>query len=208
MKPKINNLVSLMMLFLSSCSSLKIPERVFLDSSLRKDSPPDWVNDSKVAWEKNERVFLKSSFTARGNERVGGCFDLARLDAKEKLLSEIKNEVKGSLDNAQQSISENAEAVLGKVRTASFEGNVRGLRFSEEYFERYLIGENERLNCHVLAEITLSDYNHLKQEVLNQLVQVDPKVREAITEKQINFFAPKTESRTPAEVPTAEASKE
>lgn len=195
MKTNKNSLITLMVLGLSACTSLKTPQRVFLDSTLKKDSPPDWVNQVKVSWEEKEKVFLRASFTARGNERVAGCFDLARLDAKEKLLSEVNNDVRGSLDNAQQSISENAEAVLGKVRTASFEGKVRGLRFSEEYFERYLIGDTERLDCHVLGEMRLSDYNNLKRAVVDELAQVDSRVKEAITKKQINFFEPKKQER-------------
>jgi len=180
---------------LLGCSSLKVPQRVFLDSSLKKDSPPDWANQLKVAWEEGDKIFLHAQFTARGNERVAGCFDMARLDAKEKLVSEISNDVRGSLDNAQQSINEEAEIVLGKVRTSSFEGKVRGLRFAEEYFERYLIGENERIDCHVLSEMKLSDYNQLKKSVVEDLVQVDTRLKEAITKKQIDFFDAKKPDR-------------
>jgi len=195
MKETKKSLITLFTLGLSACTSLKTPQRVFLDSTLKKDSPPEWVNQVKVSWEEKDKVFMRSSYTARGNERVAGCFDLARLDAKEKILSEVNNDVRGSLDNAQQSISENAEAVLGKVRTASFEGKVRGLRFSEEYFERYLIGDTERLNCHVLGEMKLSDYNDLIRAVVDELAQVDSRLKEAITKKQIDFFEPKKQER-------------
>ena len=206
MKEIKKSLISILTLSLSACSSLKVPQRVFLDSTLKKDSPPEWVNQVKVSWEDKDKVFMRSSYTARGNERVAGCFDLARLDAKEKVLSEVNNDVRGSLDNAQQSISENAEAVLGKVRTASFEGKVRGLRFSEEYFERYLIGETERLNCHVLGEMKLSDYNDLKRAVVVELSRVDARLKEAITKKQIDFFESKKQERVPAEKEATEES--
>jgi len=206
MKEIKKSLISILTLSLSACSSLKVPQRVFLDSTLKKDSPPEWVNQVKVSWEDKDKVFMRSSYTARGNERVAGCFDLARLDAKEKVLSEVNNDVRGSLDNAQQSISENAEAVLGKVRTASFEGKVRGLRFSEEYFERYLIGDTERLNCHVLGEMKLSDYNDLKRAVVDELSRVDARLKEAITKKQIDFFESKKQERVPAEKEATEES--
>jgi hypothetical protein len=201
-----NTFITLAVLSLSACSSLKVPQRVFLDSTLRKDSPPEWVNQVQVAKEENDKIYFRASYTARGNERIAGCFDLARLDAKEKILSEVNNDVRGSLDNAQQSISENAEAVLGKVRSASFEGKVRGLRFSEEYFERYLIGDTERIDCHVLGEMKLSDYNNLKREVVDELAQVDSRVKEAITKKQIDFFEPKKQERVPAEKEATEES--
>lgn len=204
MKAPRKPLLSLFFLGLSACSSMKIPQRVFLDSSLKKDSPPDWVHETKVSWEEKDKVHLRSSYTARGNERIAGCFDLARLDAKEKLLSEVNNDVRGTLDNAQQSISENAEAVLGKVRTASFEGKVRGLRFSEEYFERYLIGDTERIDCHVLGEMKMSDYNNLKRAVIDELAQVDFRVKEAITKKQIDFFESTKQERVLAEKETTD----
>jgi len=201
-----NTFITLAVLGLSACSSLKVPQRVFLDSTLRKDSPPEWVNQVQVAKEENDKIVFRASFTARGNERIAACFDLARLDAKEKILSEVNNDVRGSLDNAQQSISEDAEAVLGKVRTASFQGKLRGLRFSEEYFERYMIGDTERIDCHVLGEMKLSDYNNLKRSVVDDLARVDTRVKEAITRKQIDFFESKKQERVPAEKEATEES--
>ena len=175
-------------LLFTACSSMDIQKRRFLDSTSHLDSPPEWVNSTKATWENKEKVFIRSSYSVKGNERVNGCYDLAKLDSKEALLSEISNDVKGSLDNAQQSISEDAEVVLGKVRTGEFGGRVMGMRFSEQYFERYLVGQVERVDCHVLAEIKAGDYNRIKREIVDKIVSVDPRLKEAITKKQVDFF--------------------
>lgn len=159
--------------------------KVILDSSPNR---PSWVGTNTMTWQEDGKLFLKAIHTVRGNERLNGCYDLAKLDAKEQLLGEIANDVKGSLDNAQESISEQAEVVLTKVRSSEYEGQISGLRFSEQYFERYQIGDNERIDCHVLSEMTTADYNKTKQAVVNKVVAVDPRIKEAIAKKNINFF--------------------
>ena len=157
-------------------------------SSTHTDSPPAWVKSTKTSWAEADKVFINAGHSIRGDERVDACFDLARFDAKELILSEIANDVKGSLDNATQSISENAEVILGKVRSGEFSGKLTGLRFLEQYYERYAIGETERVDCHTLASISKADYDHVKQSVLYKLVEADPRLKEAITNKQVNFF--------------------
>lgn len=166
-----------------------------MDSSTHKDSPPDWVEEMRLTWEKGDKVMFRSVHTVRGDERVNGCFDLAKLDARETLLTEMATDIKGSLDNAQQSLNENAEMVLGKVRSGEFKGRIQGMRHLEQYFERYRIGTDERIDCHVLSEITKTDYAELKRKVVNRIEEVDPRLKDAITKKQVEFF----ESRTPAE---------
>ncbi len=188
--------IALLSLMATGCSSLSlIPTgRLFLDSSSHEDSPPHWVRGTKAIWEKDGVVYFRSSHQIRGDERVNGCFDLARFDSKEALLSEIANDVKGSIDNAQQSISENAEVVLGKVRSGEFNGRILGLRFAEEYYERYVVGEAERVDCHVLGQIRQADFDQIKRTVVSGVVAVDARLREAIARKHIDFF-----NRAPAD---------
>lgn len=173
----------------TSCSSLVAPKgRVFLDSTTHNDSPPDWVKSLKSSWEKDKQIFVKVTHTIRGDERVNACYDLVAMDAKERILSELANEVRGSLDTAVDSISEDAEVVLGKVRSGEFSGRITGLRINEQYFERYLIADTERVDCHILAQISASDYNTLKRQVVHQVAKADPRIREAIANKQAQFF--------------------
>lgn len=182
------------LLYLGACStgpSKSGSGREFLDSSTHKDELPDWGKSTKLTWSKENKIFSKSMHSIRGDERVNGCIDLAKLDAKENLLSEISTEVRGSIDNAQQSISENAETILGKVRSAEFAGKITGLKFTDEYFERYKIDGTERVDCYVLSEISNSDYDRIKRSVVEKVLEVDPRLKEQITKKQIDFFSQK-----------------
>ena len=182
-------------LFLASCSTKIIKPKVVLDSS--SSIKPKWTNSSKTAWEEKGKIYLKATHTVQGNERANGCIDLAKLDAKEDIISEIQNEIRGSLDNAQESISEDAEVILGKARSAEFSGKISGLRFIESYWEKYQIrGKDQKLTCHVLAQIKMRDYMQTKRAVVNKVMTADPKLREAVTKKQINFFSPRQPANT------------
>lgn len=200
MKLHKSKLFLLSALISASCSTS--PKRVVLDTSGDK---PAWTESSKLIWEKDGFVMLKASYTVRGNERPNGCIDLAKLDAKENLISEIKNEVKGSIQNAQESISEDAEIVLGKVRSSEFEGSISGLRFDESYWERYQISDaDQKVQCHVLAKMKKDDYLSTKLSIVNKVAAVDPRLKEAITQKQIDFFS----SSKPIDVPQRDPSDE
>lgn len=174
-------------LFIGGCASTGV-KRVFMDSTTHSDDLPDWAKSTKTSWEKDNKIYMKATHQVRGNERVAGCYDLARLNAKEAMLSAIANDVRGRIDNAQQSISENAEIVLSKVRTGEFDGRLIGFKINEEYYERYKVEENEKIDCYVLGEIKQSDYDQVKRAVVDRVVAVDPKLKEAIKNKQVDFF--------------------
>lgn len=165
-------------------------QRVWMDSSTHEDAAPDWTRGLSPIWEKGDKVWVHTQQTVRGDERVNGCMDLARLDAREILLTEIASDVRGSIDSAQQTLSENAELVLGKVRTGEFRGRITGLRHTEEYFERYRIANAERIDCHVLSEITAEEFAKLKRNVGEEIRKIDARVRDAVSRKQAEFFLP------------------
>ena len=178
-------------IFIGGCSSTS-SHRVVLDSSGDK---PNWVDGSKLTWNEGDKVYFKVMHQVRGNERLNGCYDLAKLDAGENIMTEVAADLKGSIDNAQQSISEDAEVVLGKVRTSEYKGRLTGLKVTEQYFVRYRIDQDpDRIDCFVKAEISQTDYDTVKKSVLDRIVAVDPKLKEAITAKQINFFSPEKAS--------------
>ena len=141
---------SLVFTFITACSSTG-PKKVVLDQSSKKK--PSWAESSKLSWKKKNHIFFKSAHTIRADERANGCIDLAKLDTKENLISEVKDEIKGSIDNAQQSISVDAEVVLGKVRSSGFEGAISGLRFTESYWEKYELSNGEA-SYHLLCFIS------------------------------------------------------
>src|SRR5208282_4350077 len=66
--------------------------RVFLDSSTHEDALPTWAKDNKIVWEANGKVYFHSTHTVLGSQSVDGCYDLAKLDGTEKLLSEIADD--------------------------------------------------------------------------------------------------------------------
>lgn len=179
--------------FLAGCASTGV-KRVFIDSTTHSNDLPDWAKSTKTSWDKENKIYLKATHQVRGNERVSGCYDLARLDAKEAILSAIANDIRGRMDNAQQSISENAEVVLSKVRTGEFDGRLTGFRISEEYYERNKIDEIEKIDCYVLGEIKQADYDQVKRAVIDKVVAVDPKIKEAIQQKQVDFFSKENKS--------------
>lgn len=176
--------------FETACSTLSVMDkRVFLDSTLHEDSPPSWVKSTQTREEKSGTIRIRSTHTVRGNERVNGCFDLARLDAREVILTEIAADLRGRLDEAQQSLSESAELVLTKSRSQTFEGKLNGMKFNEEYFERYRIGDQERIDCFVQAEMSTADYQTLKRAIVDKVTAADPRLKATVLARQIQFFS-------------------
>jgi len=193
MKKKLLVLIlSVGVLAIASCSTTGA--RKITDSSGDK---PSWVKSSKIGWEENNKVFTRGTSTVKGDQRVDACYDLARLEAREALVSEIQVYIKGIIDNHFQSMSENAEILLSKSRTSEFAGQVSGLRMSERYFERYIVSDNERVECQVLSEISMKDYDRTKRLIVDKIQEADPKIKEAIKQKHIDFFAaPKKDETT------------
>lgn len=168
-----------------ACSSA--PKRVLLDSSVPKK--PDWTKEAKISWKKDKHIFYKGSYTVRGDQRASACVDLAKLDVKEALITEIQEDLKGAIDNASDSIRADAEIILNKSRSAKYDGQISGLRFNSSYWEKYaLINHEHKITCYVLASISEGEYRETKRRVLNKITQANPKLKEAITNKQINFF--------------------
>ena len=177
-------ILALAVAMLTACSSTG-PKKVVLDSSGKK---PDWVEGSKIVWADGDSVYFKSKYTVKENERINGCFDLAKLDSKEALVSEIQNDIKGTIDQAQMSISNDAELVLGKSRSSEFAGRVQGFRFPEQYSERYQIGDLQEQSCYVLGQISKADYNKTKNFIIHKIQEVDPAIKAQITQKHVDFF--------------------
>ena len=170
---------------LAACSSTPTLKKVVLDES---PSRPSWVNDAKTSWEDSGKIEIKATQEIRGNERLAACYDLARLNAKSALIAEVQEEIKGVFDTHEATLSENAEVVLSKSRSAEFGGKVSGIRFTEDYFSRFRIGEDERIDCFVLGELSKEDYSRLKRAILFKVEEADPKIKEQIKEKHIQFF--------------------
>lgn len=203
MKTKIAFIICALSLGVTACSTGV--KKVTLDES----DMPSWTEKTELSWEDDGKLFFKAKQTVLGSQRVNGCFELALLDAKETILRSMAEEIKGEISQADMDLNEQAEIVLGRVRSSKWEGKVYGQKKEEEAFRRYAIvkGESqsdERIDCYVLTSITKEDYEKTKHGVVNKLIAADPRVREAIVQKEVNFFSDnkaenkKDESREPA----------
>ena len=179
---------SMLVSFGCATNSVSPKTRVVLDNSNRGGSLPEWATSSKVSWDEGNLFMFKASFTVNGNQRVNGCYDLARFEVKEKLLSEIKEDIKGEINLASEGISDGVDPLLTKSMSSTINGNIKALRFQDEAFERYLVNDVERVDCFVKARLEKSEYLKLRQAVLNNLISVSPGVADAIRKKQKKFF--------------------
>ena len=170
---------------LIGCSSTA--NKVVLDTSA--SDKPDWVDSSKMVWKDEGKNFFRGSYTVRGDERANGCIDLAKLNVKEALITEIQEDLRGAVESAQDSIKTDAELLLTKSRSAQYEGEISGLRFTSSYWEKYaLVNGEEKTSCYVLSEIEDKDYMKTKRRIVNKIVAANPGLKKAISENQINFF--------------------
>ena len=97
--------------------------------------------------------------------------------------------MKGSIDNAQESLKVDAEIVMGKVRSSEFSGSISGLRFVESYWEKYQMANGEvATTCYVLSQIQEKDYIKTKRAVVENVISIDPRIKEAVRRKHIEFF--------------------
>lgn len=156
---------------------------------------PKWVDSTKLAWNEGDEVFFRTQYTIKGDERVNGCYQLAKLEVKETLLREMAEEIRGQIDNAQQSISENAEIILNQSRSGEFSGRVTGLRHLEQYHERFKVGGSERIDCFVLSVIKKSEYEAIRKVIVFKMAEVDPGLKAAMNKRQIDFFSTKASNK-------------
>ena len=155
-------------------------------SSSRK---PSWVDSDKVSWKDGGKIFFRGNYTIRGNERANACIDLAKLNVKETLITEIKEELKGAIDTAQDSIREDAEIILTKSQSSQYKGSISGLRFTSTYWEKYaLLTREQKISCYVLGKIKDAEYQKTKKRILYRITNANPKLKEALAKKQIDFF--------------------
>lgn len=169
---------------LSACTTSPKSKVVTEESADR----PSWVNGTKVTWHDGDKILYRQHYSVKGDERLNGCYQLAKLEAKESVVREIAEELRGQIDNAQMSLSESAELVLSQVRSSEYNGKITGMRFTEQYHERILTNDVERLDCFVLAEINKTEFDLIKRQMLTKVAQADAEVKKAIQQRSVKFF--------------------
>lgn len=187
-------LAAVWVLGLTGCSSAgiltdrSVPKRVVIDNTYHGPELPGWTRDGKVGWEDKGVVYFKAQHTVRGDQRINSCFDLAKMDLKESLMTEISTAIKGEVNFAAEGISEASEAAITKSFSQQLEAEISGLKQSEQFFERYLTGDVERVDCYVMALMSKSDYDKLKSRILQRAARSDAQLAQLLRRKQRAFF--------------------
>jgi hypothetical protein len=89
---------------------------------------------------------------------------------------------------ASEGISEDRDVLITKSISQTMNAKLTGLFFTAQGFERYRIGDAERIDCTVKAEISKASYNDIKRSAFNAALGVAPDVAAAIRKKQARFF--------------------
>ncbi|MGZ3769333.1 MAG: hypothetical protein ACXVCP_08395 [Bdellovibrio sp.] len=182
---------------LAGCSSRNVKEefqrKIVLDNALSGEKLPQWTRDGKVSWEDGKEHFIRAQYTIRGDQRVNACYDLAKMELKENLITEISSEIKGEINAATEGVAESADPGFNKSFRQSMDATIRGLRIKEQLFERYVINDTERVDCFVLAMIPHGEYQNLKNNILTKMASTSPEIAEALKKRQVKFFASENE---------------
>lgn len=189
---KMNCVYVVILGFVAGCSSGPkvdgVAGRFVLDNSNRGDDLPDWTKSTRVGWEDNGMYYVRAEHTVKGNQRVNACYDLAKLDLKEGLLSEISSSIKGEINLASEGTAEELDPMLTKSLMTEIKGNIKGLRVQEQAFERYIVNDVERVDCFVLASMKASDYRQLRSTALQQALSASAEAAKAMRDRQVRFF--------------------
>lgn len=162
-------------------------EKVILDQSY--DKKPEWIQKQEVTWTEGKNIYYKNSYTIRGDQRINACYELARLSLYENIVSEIGSKFKAENNLASEGTLESENDLITKSVTENVSGYLKGIRIKSRGFERYSLKENERVDCHILTEISQSDYEKMKNRINQEIISVSADVAQQVRDKQKRFFA-------------------
>ena len=184
--------------YIQGCASTAPkPEKQILDTA-NIGSVPSWVQDTKSSWiGENGSHKFKAFYSIKGDERINACYVLAKLNVREEITSEIWSDFKSAVSHSTQGISESMEDIFIQSRNNDTKGNVRGLRFTDTFHQRYLVNGVERIDCYVLSDISDADYRQMRAHLLSPVVQASPELRKAVEEQHMELFRPSKPENTP-----------
>lgn len=197
----------LVLMGLCSCSGTGV-KKVVIDESKNE---PDWVSEERLSWEDDGRYFFKAQQTVRGDQRLNGCYTLASHDNRENLIRQQVESMRGQTNEAQADISENAELLLGKVRSGEWSGKIYGFKDEGYYFQRMQIRDEmaktvtERIDCYTLSSISKADYEKSRSEIMNKILHIDQRIKDAIHEREAEFFREESKVEQPVREPEVKA---
>lgn len=185
--------LSLILLNFFSCAST--PEAhnlVVLERSTRGNDLPSWTSNSEMSWNKSDEIQFKGQYTLKGNQRVNACYDLAKGDARENLVSEMSVHFQSEINSYTQGISADENIELNKMFISQAKNKIIGLRTSEAAFERVLINSEERINCFVLFSISKKAYQENMMNAKSEVSKVNSEIIEKMRSRGLDFFSTET----------------
>lgn len=185
MRKLIMILSSLMFVGCATHSGKPIGRRI-IDSAYEAGNRPAWVSDSRVTWQDEDDVYKRTAITLRGDQRIDSCFTLANAELRESFLLEINSMLKSELNIATEGTSEGDPQTVSKMILQITSGSANNIRVRESTYERYKVGESERIECFVLGSISKENYAKLRQNVFQKAIS--PKIQAAIEKRGENFF--------------------
>jgi hypothetical protein len=183
-------ILSLSLLNLMACASTpEASNLVILERSTRSNDLPTWTSNSETSWMKNEDIQFKGQFTIKGQQRTNACYDLAKGDARENIVSEMSVNFQSEINSYTQGISADENIELNKMFISAAKGKISGLRVSETVFERVLVNSEERINCFVVLSMSKKNYQENLMNAKSTVSQVNSDIIEKMKSRGLNFFS-------------------
>lgn len=186
--------LSILLLNFYSCASAPEGQKlVVLERSTKGNDLPTWTSNSEMSWNNNDEIQLKGQYTLKGNQRVNACYDLAKGDARENLVSEMSVNFQSEINSYTQGISADENIELNKMFISQAKNKITGLRVSESAFERVLVNSEERINCFVLFSISKKSYQENMANAKSEVSKVNSEIIEKMKSRGLDFFSSETE---------------
>lgn len=186
--------LSILLLNFYSCASAPEGQKlVVLERSTKGNDLPTWTSNSEMSWNNNDEIQLKGQYTLKGNQRVNACYDLAKGDARENLVSEMSVNFQSEINSYTQGISADENIELNKMFISQAKNKITGLRVSESAFERVLVNSEERINCFVLFSISKKSYQENMANAKSEVSKVNSEIIEKMKSRGLDFFSIETE---------------
>lgn len=183
-------LIILSLAFYGCSTSSKVQDhKIVLERSSGKNEMPEWTTAAKQSWKKKDLLYIKGQYTVRGNQRVSACYDLAKSEAKENLITEMTSNFRNEINGYTQGLNEEENQELNKMFISEVNGKVVGLRLGETAYERSLINNVERINCYVLFEISESSYNETLRNSKKGISAVNKEIIEKLKDRGVDFMS-------------------
>lgn len=171
----------------ASSGLTQAPDRVFIENSLGSSQRPDWLRSTSVATEAEGFLTFHGMYLAAGHDRLATCYRLAEADIQVRIAQEINQRVKSELLQMAEGMSDRIEPAVLDSLLIEARADLAGLRLSDRYYERFMIGGVERLECHARARMSPVDFNRAKQGLTVSLAQKRPEIQSILDKRQKKF---------------------